>query len=74
MPRSCEIAIDIIVKCLDEEGIMVNTPSVEFQVNDWYNHTDIADPLLLATCVLNWGSYRLVNYNDIVMMSKAFFG
>jgi hypothetical protein len=48
--------------------------TIERQVTDWYNHTDIAETRLLGAAVIGWGYYNpRANYEDIKSLKSMLF-
>ena len=44
------------------------------RVYDWYSHTDITDPLILAACALEHGHYCYLSYNEMKALKEKYFG
>lgn len=57
-------ATNIVSDYLESTGKMCDDASIEREVNSWYINSDIADPVMLAAAVLEWGQWHMVSYND----------
>lgn len=47
-----EAAVNMVVENFEINGISVNTDAIRNDVYSWYVHSDVADPEILAACVL----------------------
>ena len=52
MYTTVETAVKMAVDLLEANHIMNDTDSIYRRVMTWYEHTDIADPEILAACAL----------------------
>ena len=64
MPVACSEAIDLVVMIREANHQVVDTNSIAKAVNDWYIHSDIVDPEMLAAAVLEYGMWRLISFLD----------
>ncbi len=46
----------------------------ELFIKDWYDHTDITDPYMLAALALHFGGYKSVNYKIAEIIKNDYFG
>ena len=73
MPIACTEATLTLVKFYEANNIAIRTKTIENQVMDWYTHSDVVDPAMLAAAVLNWGSWRYVDYSDWIEAADRWF-
>lgn len=64
MPIACTEAIELVVLIHEANNQIVDNDSITRAVNDWYTHSDIVDPEMLAAAVLEYGRWRLINFLD----------
>lgn len=64
MPIACAEAIELVVMIHEANHQVVDNDSITRAVNDWYTHSDIVDPEMLAAAVLEYGMWRLINFLD----------
>lgn len=69
-----EAAVDIVVENFEINRISVNTDAIRNSVYSWYVHSDVADPEILAACVLmgmDWAPD--VTYKDMLDAKEQMF-
>lgn len=51
--KAIDEAVEIAINCQK----YIVPPDIQENIEDWYNHTDITDPFVLAAAALEFGSY-----------------
>lgn len=64
MPTACVEAIEIVSMIYEANNQAVDNNSIAKAVEDWYTHSDVADPEMLAAAVLEYGGWRLISFLD----------
>jgi len=64
MPTACVEAIEIVSMIHEANNEAVDNNSITRAVEDWYTHSDIVDPEMLAAAVLEYGMWRLISFLD----------
>ena len=64
MPVACVNAIEIVSLIHEANHHAVDNHSIEVAVYDWYIHSDIVDPEMLAAAALEYGSWRIISFLD----------
>lgn len=64
MAMSVNEAVKLVSDLLEANHISCTTSTIEDEVQSWYDHSDVADPEMLAGAVLEWGYWRMVSYSD----------
>lgn len=64
MPTACTNAIELTTMIHEANGQIVDNNSITKAVYDWYTHSDIVDPEMLAAAVLEYGRWRQIDLSD----------
>ena len=74
MYSTIENAVQIAIQTLEINHITSDNKSIYDRIYSWYEHSDIADPEILAACALegkNW--YPGVTYQDMLNAKEQWF-
>ena len=69
-----EAAVVLVVENLEANHIACNTECIRNRVYNWYSHSDVTDPEVLAACALmgkDW--YPGVTYQDMLDAREWWF-
>lgn len=66
-------AVKLVIDYYESENLHVDSSSIVRQVLSWYNSTDIAEPILLATAAINYGDYQPILYTQLVSLAEIYF-
>lgn len=50
--EAVEAAVALVIENLEANHITCNTESIRNRVYNWYSHSDVTDPEMLAACAL----------------------
>ena len=68
-----ERAVVLVNEYHEANHICVNSDVICKQVTDWYNHTDIADEVILASAVIGIGDYKHTTLDELEQLVDSFF-
>lgn len=68
-----EAAVRIVIEELELQHIPCDTPSIRARVYGWYEHSDVADPEVLAACALTRDWYPTATYHDMLKAKEYWF-
>ena len=69
-----ENAVKIAIDIFEAEHILVTTDSIRNTIYDWYEHTDVTDPEVLAACAIEgfrW--YPGATYQEMLEIRDHWF-
>ncbi|MCC8068774.1 MAG: hypothetical protein LIO71_03290 [Ruminococcus sp.] len=71
--RLIEEAVKIVIEYWEAEGISEETKTIRDRVTDWYNHTEITTPQMLAAAAIS-GDYEFgVTWDELLDRERFFF-
>lgn len=66
--------IKLVNAYFEAENIMVSNQIIEAQAIDWYNHSEIVEPEMLAAAVMNYGNYKFgTTWNELEQLCEFYF-
>lgn len=65
-------AVSIVVEYFAAEGIFERTESIKSRAINWYNHSEIVAPQMLAAVVIS-GDYRPITWNEVLEIEEFYF-
>lgn len=69
-----EMAVRLVIENLEANHITETTDTIRARVYSWYNHSDIADPEVLAACALEGKSwYPGATYQQMLDAKEQWF-
>lgn len=64
----------LVSNYFEAENIMVSDQTIEAQVIDWYNHSEIVEAEMLAAAVMHYGYYNPeVKWNQLKDLREFYF-
>ena len=67
-----QAAIEIVISYLEAENIYEETKTIRKRAIDWYNHTEIVDPQMLAAVVIS-GEYKSISWDEVIEIENFYF-
>ena len=67
-----EKAVELASRTLEAAGFEVSSDTIRNRVLSWYNHTDVADPKVLAACSIEGYFDSDYTYDDM-LKAKAYW-
>ena len=65
-------AVKIVIEYFETEGIFEETESIRNRAINWYNHSEIVTPQMLAAVVIS-GDYRPITWDEVLEIEEFFF-
>lgn len=66
-------AVKMVIEYFEYEGIYEETKSIEARARDWYSHTEIVEPQMLAAVVMSGAFVPGIMWNEIKEIEEFFF-
>lgn len=66
-------AVKMVVDYFEYEGIYEETKSIDTRARDWYSHTEITEPQMLAAVVISGPFVPGILYNEIKEIEEFYF-
>lgn len=64
--------IKIVTDFFEAEGIYERTPSIRARAIEWYTHSEIVTPQMLAAVVIS-GDYRPITWDEVLEIEEFYF-
>ena len=68
-----QTAINKANEYCENHNITSDYMSLYSRISDWYNHTDITDPEMLAAVALEFTSYIMLPYDVLIKVTEMYF-
>jgi hypothetical protein len=65
-------AVKIVVDYFAAEGIFERTESIRSRAINWYTHSEIVKPQMLAAVVIS-GDYKPITWDEVLEIEEFFF-
>lgn len=66
-------AVKIVIEYFEAEHIQESTATIRERAVDWYNHTDITEPYLLAAVTMSGPFDKNITYLEIENIKEFYF-